>query len=88
MRKSIEKEAEQTDYTIVIFHGGTEYNPFPSPEQKARYRELIDFGADAVIGMHPHCPQGYERYRNKIIVYSTGNFFFQKPVKRRSQHGR
>ena len=41
-----------------------------------RFRTLVDAGADAVIGMHPHCPQGYEHYRGKPIVYSTGNFLF------------
>jgi poly-gamma-glutamate synthesis protein (capsule biosynthesis protein) len=34
-------------------------------------------GADAVIGGHTHCPQPYELYNGKPIVYSMGNFLFQ-----------
>lgn len=63
---------------IIIFHGGTEHDPFPSPGQKLRYRELINFGADAVVGMHTHCPQGYEIYHGAPIIYSVGNFLFPR----------
>ena len=69
---------QEVDFVIVVIHGGNELNPFPSPDVKKRYRLIADFGADAVIGMHPHCPQGYEVYEGKPIFYSTGNFFFQR----------
>jgi polar amino acid transport system substrate-binding protein len=37
---------------------------------------MIDAGADAVIGGHPHQVQDTERYKNKPIFYSLGNFVF------------
>ena len=46
------------------------------PETIARYRDFIDYGADGVIGTHPHCPQGWEVYKDKPIFYSLGNFLF------------
>lgn len=61
---------------IIYFHGGNERNPFPSPGKVELYRHFIDLGAEAVIAMHTHCPQGYEFYLGKPIVYSMGNFFF------------
>lgn len=61
---------------IIYFHGGNETNPFPSPGKVDLYRHFIDLGAEAVIAMHTHCPQGYETYNGKPIVYSMGNFFF------------
>lgn len=64
---------------IIYFHGGNEHNPFPSPGKVELYRHFIELGAEAVIAMHTHCPQGYEYYEGKPIVYSMGNFFF--PVK-------
>lgn len=67
---------ERADYVLVITHAGNEYNPVPAPIVVDWYRTYVDAGADAVIGMHPHCPQGYEIYRNRPIVYSTGNFLF------------
>lgn len=67
---------KQVDYLIVLPHDGIEYIDVPIPETISRYRDFIDFGADAVIASHPHCPQGYEIYRGKPICYSLGNFFF------------
>lgn len=46
------------------------------PENIARYRDFIGYGADGVIAAHPHCPQGWEEYKGKPIFYSLGNFFF------------
>lgn len=67
---------EQGALPIIYFHGGNEYNPFPSPGKVGLYRHFIDLGARAVIAMHTHCPQGYEFYEGCPIVYSMGNFFF------------
>lgn len=72
----IREEKECSDRVIVCFHGGSEHMPVPSPGICERYRLLIDMGADAVIGGHPHCPQGMEYYRGRPIVYSMGNFLF------------
>lgn len=65
---------------VIYFHGGTEYLPFPSPRKKELYRLFIDLGAEAVIAMHTHCPQGYEMYCGKPICYSMGNFYFPSDV--------
>lgn len=75
----IAEEKEKADLVIVIFHGGNEYNPLPAPRARDRYRLILDLGADALIGGHTHCMQGYEFYKGKPIVYSLGNFFFPWP---------
>jgi poly-gamma-glutamate synthesis protein (capsule biosynthesis protein) len=67
---------EKVDYLFVLPHDGIEYIDIPMPETIARYRDFIDYGADGVIGTHPHCPQGWEVYKDKPIFYSLGNFLF------------
>ena len=67
---------KKVDYLFVLPHDGIEYIDVPLPETIARYRDFIDYGADGVIGSHPHCPQGWEEYKGKPIFYSLGNFFF------------
>lgn len=67
---------ELVDYLFVLPHDGIEYIDAPLPETIARYRDFIDYGADGVIGTHPHCPQGWETYKGKPIFYSLGNFLF------------
>ena len=70
-------EAKQSvDFLFILPHDGIEYIDIPLPETIARYRDFIDYGADGVIASHPHCPQGWETYRGKLIFYSLGNFFF------------
>ena len=59
---------------VISLHWGIEQTHVPQKEQVATARAIIDAGADAVIGHHPHWPQGIEVYKGKPIVYSLGNF--------------
>lgn len=79
MAISIAATRNLADDVVVVMHGGNELNPVPSPLVVDRYRTFVDAGADAVIGMHPHCPQGFEVYDGKPIFYSCGNFLFGYP---------
>lgn len=67
---------KEVDYLFVLPHDGIEYIDIPMPETIARYRDFIDYGADGVIGTHPHCPLGWEEYKGKPVFYSLGNFLF------------
>jgi len=64
------------DIVIPFMHWGWEYEPGPSARQRELARRMLDAGADAVVGSHPHVTQGAEYYRGKPIVYSLGNFVF------------
>lgn len=61
---------------IVNFHWGNEREYTPTDIQKTLAHLAIDEGADLVIGHHPHVLQGIERYKDKYIAYSLGNFCF------------
>ncbi len=67
---------DSVDYVVVMLHWGTEKAEFPDRGQQAFAHGIIDAGADAVIGHHPHVLQGIERYGKGVIVYSLGNFVF------------
>lgn len=67
------------DLVLVMLHAGNEYRDRPPAALHALMRELVSAGADAVIGHHPHVPQGTERYHGKPIFYSLGNFVFRQP---------
>jgi poly-gamma-glutamate synthesis protein (capsule biosynthesis protein) len=76
IRRGIGSIRDSVEYLVVVLHWGTEKATVPDPGQQAFAREIIDAGADAVIGHHPHVLQGIESYRNGVIVYSLGNFIF------------
>lgn len=65
-----------SDFIIASLHFGNEYSMSPNQDQEKIAHELIDNGADIVIGAHPHVPQGIEMYKGKPICYSLGNFMF------------
>jgi len=59
---------------IVSLHWGDEFIQKPAPAEIRLARAIIDAGADAIIGHHPHVLRGVERYGRGWIVYSLGNF--------------
>lgn len=61
---------------IVLFHWGIEQKHYPLPQQRVIAKKLINSGADLIIGNHAHVMQSYEKYKNKWIFYSLGNFLF------------
>jgi len=64
------------DLVIPFMHWGQEHEPLANARQRQLARLMIDAGADAVVGTHPHVVQDTETYRGKPIVYSLGNFVF------------
>jgi len=76
---------EVADVVIASYHGGVEYVERPPRYTLSQMRQLIDLGADIVIGHHPHVPQGMEQYKGKWIFYSLGNFLFLQPQREWTQ---
>lgn len=73
---AIEKARASADVVVVTMHAGREYNPHVHPSQTVFAHAAIDLGADVVFGAHPHVLQRVERYRDRYIFYSLGNFIF------------
>lgn len=65
----------KADVVIPVMHWGWE-EPIANARQRELARLMIDAGADAVIGGHPHRVQDTEQYKGKPIFYSLGNFVF------------
>ncbi len=76
-KKQIEANKD-SDLIIAYLHFGNEYSNSPNEDQIRIAHELIDYGADVVIGSHPHVTQGIEVYNGKPIFYSLGNFIFDQ----------
>lgn len=66
------------DVVIVSLHWGVEYAPRPDRRQVELAHQMIDAGADLIVGGHPHVVQPLEEYRGRWIAYSLGNFIFDQ----------
>ncbi len=75
--KAIQDANRQADL-VVIAHWGKERSDYPVDHQKELSRAYIDAGADLIVGGHPHVLQSFERYNDKWIAYSLGNFIFTR----------
>jgi poly-gamma-glutamate capsule biosynthesis protein CapA/YwtB (metallophosphatase superfamily) len=75
---AIARVRPDVDLVIVAAHWGAEYQDRPADETVALAHEMIDAGADIVLGGHPHVPQGIDRYNGGFIIYSLGNFAYHQ----------
>lgn len=80
IEQDIEKAKAMSDIVVVFPHMGIEYDLQPDQEQIDLYHNMIDWGADLVIGNHPHVIQPIEKYQDKFILYSMGNFISNQRV--------
>lgn len=70
--------ARRCDALIVAIHWGTEYSHSPHPEDRKLARALLEAGALAIVGHHPHVLQPVESYRTSsgrdtLVAFSLGN---------------
>lgn len=77
----------RNELVIVNIHWGIEYDKNFNHKQQQVAHDLIDAGADIIIGHHPHVVEGMEIYKNKPIFYSLGNFIFDQYFSKDTQTG-
>lgn len=74
--EKIKVAKNNSDIVIVMPHTGIEFLDYPIPRDKILFRNIIDAGADLVVGGHPHCVQIKEKYNSSWIYYSIGDLVF------------
>src|SRR5215213_8360718 len=90
-RRVVADVARRADIVVVSFHGGAEgssaqHVPYGSEtylggargDLRKFTRAVVDAGADLVLGHGPHVVRGMEVYKDRLIVYSLGNFAFYR----------
>jgi poly-gamma-glutamate capsule biosynthesis protein CapA/YwtB (metallophosphatase superfamily) len=95
LKAGIARARQQADIVVVQFHWGKEYERQPMPDRGVPTpddpvgigHEAIDWGADIVIGNHPHWYQGIEVYKGKLITYAHGNFVFDQMWSEETREG-
>ncbi|MEG3310091.1 CapA family protein [Streptococcus sp. SS-4456] len=84
MQAEIERAEKEADITIVMPQTGVEYQLEPTEEQTSIYHQMIGWGADIVLGGHPHVVEPAEILekdgQRKLIIYSMGNFLSNQRI--------
>lgn len=78
IKKDLATAEKQADITIVMPQMGVEYRLTPTKAQIELYHKMISWGADVILGGHPHVAEPAEIVKfndeDKLIIYSMGNF--------------
>lgn len=80
VKARIEEAREKFDVVVVNVHWGVEYTFTPTDYQREFAQKLADWGADIIIGHHPHVIQPVEWVERTdgsgkaLVVFSLGNF--------------
>ncbi len=80
IEQDIKQAKQMADAVIVMPHMGIEYQLLPNQEQIDLFHAMVDWGADLVVGNHPHVIQPIEIYNDTFILYSMGNFISNQRV--------
>ena len=82
------KNYKKNGYFVIIFaHVGMLFTRFPNPVIRDFVHQMVEDGADSIVTAHPHCLGGFEFYKNKLIVYSLGDFLMDGASFRRRKAG-
>lgn len=77
LHAALKRAHGEHDLVLLSYHGGAEYiHAPPGPTQRFLARVMATGFVDAVIGHHPHVPQGVGWHGDRPIFYSLGNFVF------------
>lgn len=77
LERQIAFSKQNGDIVLVHLQWGDEFNPQPYHEQQLIAYQIIDMGADLIVGTHTHSVVGFEVYKRKHIYYGLGNFLFR-----------
>ncbi len=69
----IKKLKKQVDIVIVSLHWGPNMRERPTQDYINAAHKMIDEGADIIQGHSSHNFQGIETYKDKLILYDTGD---------------
>lgn len=87
IQKTIDEIKSRCRWCVMVVHGqNCEFTNLPLPISKDRMKAFLDMGADVIVGHHPHVVQNYERFGEKMIFYSLGNFIFDTDYQRQRNY--
>ena len=72
----LEELNRQCDFVVLLYHGGPEHFPYPTPQQRKRCQFLAERGADIILCQHSHIVGAKEVVGDSTIFYGQGNFCF------------
>jgi poly-gamma-glutamate capsule biosynthesis protein CapA/YwtB (metallophosphatase superfamily) len=87
LRSAIQAARAVSDVVIAMPHWGPEDVAVPNWIQRGLADDLIDAGADVVVGNHTHVIQAIQEIEGVPVFYGLGNFVFDQGLRDHRQGG-
>ena len=84
---AVQAARKKSDTVVVFLHWGKEGNSCATPTQQTLARQLVDAGADIIVGSHAHVVVSGGKLGNAFVDYGLGNFAFYSPPGPTAQSG-
>jgi poly-gamma-glutamate synthesis protein (capsule biosynthesis protein) len=78
LKQKLRLAKSMSNMVIVSIHWGNELLEWSNKSQREAAKWLIEQGADAIIGSHPHVVQNVEKIDGKPVFFSLGNHLFDQ----------
>lgn len=79
LKDEIQRTKAKSDFVVMLLHSGGQYNLIPDAYTKMLVEKIWEYGADLIVGNHPHIilPSTYEDGR--FTAYCLGNLLASAP---------
>jgi poly-gamma-glutamate synthesis protein (capsule biosynthesis protein) len=78
LKAAVDAVRPQVDVLVVLPHWGSEDNAIPNWIQRNQAQQIVEAGADLVVGNHTHVVQSIQELNGVPVFYGLGNFVFDQ----------
>ena len=78
--QDIERYREDSDFMILLYHGGVESYSLPTPDIYKNFVFLAKRGLDVIVCNHQHVFSGHQKIGSCHVFFGLGNFIFDWPT--------
>lgn len=86
LKKDIQRTKEQCDFVVMLLHCGGQHNPDPDAYTKMLVEKIWEYGADIIVGNHPHIIQSSTLEGDRFTAYCLGNIMCSEAAFSRAGH--
>lgn len=86
LKQDIQRTKEQCDYVIMLLHSGGQHNPEPDAYTRMLVEKIWEFGADIIVGNHPHIIHPSTLENGRFTAYCLGNIMCSEAAFSRAGH--
>lgn len=73
LKDDIQRTKEQSDFVVMLLHSGGQHNPEPDAYTRMLAEKIWEYGADIIVGNHPHIIHPSTLEGGRFTAYCLGN---------------